>query len=52
MIEPGFVPRGPQAKMFVISVVAELSGLRTQTLRIYDMLGLVHAGRTRCGGRC
>ncbi len=46
-----FVPPGPEAKVFVISVAAELSGLHPQTLRTYDRLGLVAAGRTGGGGR-
>jgi len=45
-----FTP-GPEAKVFVISVAAELSGLHPQTLRSYDRLGLVEAGRTGGGGR-
>ena len=48
---PGFVPPGPEMKVFVISVAAELSGLHPQTLRTYDRLGLVEAGRTSGGGR-
>lgn len=58
MVDPGmpgagaqFVPPGPEAKVFVISVAAELSGLHPQTLRTYDRLGLVLAGRTGGGGR-
>ncbi|MGA8850569.1 MAG: MerR family transcriptional regulator [Aeromicrobium sp.] len=51
MSEQGFVPPGPEAKVFVISVAAELSGLHPQTLRTYDRLGLVLAGRTGGGGR-
>ncbi|HWV25868.1 MAG TPA: helix-turn-helix transcriptional regulator [Aeromicrobium sp.] len=51
MSEPGFSPPGPEAKVFVISVAAELSGLHPQTLRTYDRLGLVQAGRTAGGGR-
>lgn len=51
MAETGFVPPGPEAKVFVISVAAELSGLHPQTLRTYDRLGLVAAGRTGGGGR-
>lgn len=47
----GFVPPGPEAKVFIISVAAELSGLHPQTLRTYDRLGLVAAGRTGGGGR-
>jgi MerR family transcriptional regulator/heat shock protein HspR len=42
---------GPDAKVFVISVAAELSGLHPQTLRTYDRLGLVAPGRTGGGGR-
>ncbi|MBA4607747.1 helix-turn-helix transcriptional regulator [Aeromicrobium sp. Marseille-Q0843] len=46
-----FIPPGPEAKVFVISVAAELSGLHPQTLRTYDRMGLVEAGRTSGGGR-
>lgn len=46
-----FMPPGPDAKVFVISVAAELSGLHPQTLRTYDRMGLVEAGRTSGGGR-
>lgn len=46
-----FVPPGPEAKVFVISIAAELSGLHPQTLRTYDRIGLVKAGRTSGGGR-
>jgi MerR family transcriptional regulator/heat shock protein HspR len=46
-----FSPPGPEAKVFVISVAAELSGLHPQTLRTYDRLGLVAPGRTGGGGR-
>ena len=46
-----FIPPGPEAKVFVISVAAELSGLHPQTLRTYDRLGLVQPGRTVGGGR-
>lgn len=46
-----FMPPGPEAKVFVISVAAELSGLHPQTLRTYDRIGLVEAGRTSGGGR-
>lgn len=49
--EPAFVPPGPEAKVFVISVAAELSGLHPQTLRTYDRMGLVEPGRTGGGGR-
>ncbi len=44
-------PPGPDARVFVISVAAELSGLHPQTLRTYDRLGIVEAGRTGGGGR-
>ncbi len=47
----GFQPPGPEAKVFVISVAAELSGLHPQTLRTYDRLGLVAPGRSGGGGR-
>ena len=50
-MEHPFSPPGPEAKVFVISVAAELSGLHPQTLRSYDRLGLVQAGRTGGGGR-
>ncbi|MEH3034328.1 MAG: MerR family transcriptional regulator [Aeromicrobium erythreum] len=46
-----FSPPGPDAKVFVISVAAELSGLHPQTLRTYDRMGLVEPGRTGGGGR-
>lgn len=46
-----FMPPGPEAKVFVISVAAELSGLHPQTLRTYDRLGLVQPARTGGGGR-
>lgn len=46
-----FTPPGPEDKVFVISVAAELSGLHPQTLRTYDRIGLVAAGRTSGGGR-
>lgn len=46
-----FSPPGPDAKVFVISVAAELSGLHPQTLRTYDRLGIVSPGRTGGGGR-
>ncbi|MDO9379466.1 MAG: helix-turn-helix transcriptional regulator [Nocardioidaceae bacterium] len=46
-----FEPPGPEAKVFVISVAAELSGLHPQTLRTYDRLGLVSPGRAGGGAR-
>lgn len=39
------------ARIFVISVAAELAGMHPQTLRQYDRLGLVSPGRTRGRGR-
>jgi len=38
------------ARVFVISVAAELAGMHPQTLRQYDRLGLVSPGRTRGRG--
>lgn len=46
-----FSPPGADAKVYVISVAAEISGLHPQTLRTYDRLGLVSPGRTAGGGR-
>lgn len=42
---------GSDAKVFIISVAARLAGMHPQTLRQYDRLGLVQAGRTQGGGR-
>lgn len=42
---------GEDARLFVISVAAELAGMHPQTLRQYDRLGLVSPGRTRGRGR-
>ena len=39
------------AKVLIISVAARLAGMHPQTLRQYDRLGLVQAGRTAGGGR-
>jgi len=39
------------AAVYVISVVAEITGLHPQTLRQYDRLGLVSPDRTAGGGR-
>ncbi len=39
------------ARVFVISVAADLAGMHPQTLRQYDRLGLVSPGRTRGRGR-
>lgn len=41
----------PDARVYVISVAAELAGMHAQTLRNYDRLGLVTPHRTRGGGR-
>jgi len=51
MTTPPFAGPEPEARVFVISVAAELSGLHPQTLRTYDRLGIVQAGRTEGGGR-
>lgn len=50
-MDSSFLPPGPEAKVFVISVAAELSGLHPQTLRTYDRLELVVPWRTGGGGR-
>jgi MerR family transcriptional regulator, heat shock protein HspR len=39
------------AKVLIISVAARLAGMHPQTLRQYDRLGLVQAGRAGGGGR-
>jgi MerR family transcriptional regulator/heat shock protein HspR len=39
------------AKVFVISVAAQLAGMHPQTLRSYDRLGLVSPARATGGGR-
>lgn len=39
------------AKVYVISVAAQLAGMHPQTLRQYDRLGLVQPARTRGRGR-
>lgn len=41
----------PDARLFVISVAAQLAGMHAQTLRTYDRLGLVTPHRTSGGGR-
>ncbi|ADG97904.1 transcriptional regulator, MerR family [Segniliparus rotundus DSM 44985] len=41
----------PHAKVLVISVAAQLSGMHAQTLRAYDRMGLVSPGRAPGGGR-
>jgi MerR family transcriptional regulator/heat shock protein HspR len=39
------------SKVFIISVAAKMAGMHPQTLRQYDRLGLVQAGRAAGGGR-
>lgn len=39
------------AKVLMISVAARMAGMHPQTLRQYDRLGLVQAGRATGGGR-
>jgi len=39
------------AKVLLISVAARMAGMHPQTLRQYDRMGLVQAGRTAGGGR-
>jgi MerR family transcriptional regulator/heat shock protein HspR len=41
----------PEAKVYVISVAAELAGMHPQTLRGYDRIGLVRPARSGGGGR-
>jgi MerR family transcriptional regulator, heat shock protein HspR len=45
------VDRASDAKVLIISVAARLAGMHPQTLRQYDRLGLVQAGRAGGGGR-
>jgi MerR family transcriptional regulator/heat shock protein HspR len=45
------VESGSDAKVLIISVAARLAGMHPQTLRQYDRLGLVQAGRAGGGGR-
>jgi MerR family transcriptional regulator/heat shock protein HspR len=45
------IDAGTDTKVFIISVAARLAGMHPQTLRQYDRLGLVQAGRTQGGGR-
>jgi MerR family transcriptional regulator, heat shock protein HspR len=45
------VEQAPDAKVLIISVAARLAGMHPQTLRQYDRLGLVQAGRAGGGGR-
>ncbi|AMY20393.1 helix-turn-helix domain-containing protein [Rhodococcus kroppenstedtii] len=48
---PADAAADPDARIFVISVAAELAGMHAQTLRTYDRLGLVTPHRTTGGGR-
>jgi MerR family transcriptional regulator/heat shock protein HspR len=45
------VDANSDAKVLIISVAARLAGMHPQTLRQYDRLGLVQAGRAGGGGR-
>ena len=45
------VEPAPDAKVLMISVAARMAGMHPQTLRQYDRLGLVNAGRATGGGR-
>jgi MerR family transcriptional regulator/heat shock protein HspR len=45
------VDQTSDAKVLIISVAARLAGMHPQTLRQYDRLGLVQAGRAGGGGR-
>jgi len=45
------VEQASDAKVLIISVAAKLAGMHPQTLRQYDRLGLVQAGRAGGGGR-
>ncbi|HEX2772995.1 MAG TPA: MerR family transcriptional regulator [Micromonosporaceae bacterium] len=45
------VETSSDAKVLMISVAARMAGMHPQTLRQYDRLGLVQAGRAAGGGR-
>jgi MerR family transcriptional regulator/heat shock protein HspR len=45
------VEHASDAKVLMISVAARMAGMHPQTLRQYDRLGLVQAGRATGGGR-
>ncbi|GAA1009398.1 helix-turn-helix transcriptional regulator [Nocardiopsis tropica] len=51
MNRPPEIPDDPDAHVFMISVAAQLAGMHAQTLRTYDRLGVVKAGRSAGGGR-
>lgn len=45
------VDAAADAKVLIISVAARMAGMHPQTLRQYDRMGLVQAGRAPGGGR-
>jgi MerR family transcriptional regulator/heat shock protein HspR len=45
------IEKSSDAKILIISVAARMAGMHPQTLRQYDRLGLVQAGRAPGGGR-
>ena len=45
------VEQASDAKVLIISVAARMAGMHPQSLRQYDRLGLVQAGRAGGGGR-
>jgi len=45
------VNQASDAKVLMISVAARMAGMHPQTLRQYDRMGLVQAGRAAGGGR-
>lgn len=47
----GPLDEASDAKVLVISVAARMAGMHPQTLRQYDRMGLVQAGRAAGGGR-
>jgi len=51
MTDEIFIGIESDAKILIISVAARMAGMHPQTLRQYDRLGLVQAGRSAGGGR-
>ena len=51
MTDEIFIGIESDAKVLIISVAARMAGMHPQTLRQYDRLGLVQAGRSAGGGR-
>jgi MerR family transcriptional regulator, heat shock protein HspR len=51
MTDEIFIGIESDAKVLIISVAARMAGMHPQTLRQYDRLGLVQAGRSSGGGR-